>query len=369
MMKKYFILLLILSLIADNLHAQSSDFEAWRKQKEEAYDKWKKMRAEIVSHLPSNSAMDAVSSFIDQGFGNLTGSNASSGVAGSGNAAVSQPPQSQPSQPPQQSQPTPQPPAVQPPLPPVNPNIKIWAVIVGVGAYENVQPLSYTKDDAYRMYAFYKSPEGGSLPDRQIALLIDEEATRKNIIKAIRDTYSQAGKDDIIIFYFSGHGAEGAFITSEFDRNDTKDYKGILWHEELQSVFEQSPAKYKYLIADACHAGSFTASASKETGTRSRGTFYQAFEESKGGFVLLLSCMGDEVSLETRGVRQGVFSHYLLRGLKGESDSNKDKIVSVIELFDYVDDNVKNFTRGKQNPVISGNYDASLPIAVLRNDE
>jgi uncharacterized caspase-like protein len=215
------------------------------------------------------------------------------------------------------------------------------------------------------MYAFYKSPEGGSLPDRQIALLIDEDATRKNVIKAIRDIYSQAGKDDIIIFYFSGHGAEGAFITSEFDKNDIEDYKGILWHEELQSVFQQSPAKYKYLIADACHAGSFTQS-SKQSGTQSRGAFYQAFEQSKGGFVLLLSCMGDEVSLETRGVKQGVFSHYLLRGLKGESDNNKDKIVSVIELFDYVDNNVKNFTRGKQNPVISGNYDEALPIAVVR---
>jgi uncharacterized caspase-like protein len=76
--------------------------------------------------------------------------------------------------------------------------------------------------------------------------------------------------------------------------------------------------------------------------------------------------MGDEVSFETRGVRQDVFGHYLLRGLKGEGDNNKDKVVSVVELFDYVDSNVKNFTRGKQNPVISGNYDETLSIAVVR---
>jgi uncharacterized caspase-like protein len=81
---------------------------------------------------------------------------------------------------------------------------------------------------------------------------------------------------------------------------------------------------------------------------------------------MLLSCMGNELSLESRGVRQGVFSHYLLRGLKGEGDNNKDRIVSVVELFDYVDNNVKRFTHGKQNPVISGNYDETLPIAVVR---
>ena len=51
---------------------------------------------------------------------------------------------------------------------------------------------------------------------------------------------------------------------------------------------------------------------------------------------------------------------------KGRNDSNKDRAVSVIELFDYVDNNVKNFTRGKQNPVISGDYDESLPIAIVR---
>jgi hypothetical protein len=345
--------------------AQSTDFETWRKKKEDAYDKWKKMRAEIVGHLPSNSAMDAVSGFIDQGFGSVPDN---STVTGSGNSTVTQPqqsqqPQPQPSQPPAAAvQPSHQ--QVQQPQP-VNPNIKVWVVIVGIAAYENIKPLTYTKDDAYRMYAFYKSPEGGSLPDHQIALLIDEDATRKNVINAIKNIYSQAGKDDIIIFYFSGHGVEGAFITSEFDKDDNEDYKGLLWHEELQYVFEQSPAKYKYLIADACHAGSFT-KASKQSNTQSRGAFYEAFEQSKGGFVLLLSCMGDEVSLETRGVRQGVFSHYLLRGLKGESDSDKDRIVSVIELFDYIDVNVKNFTRGKQNPVISGNYDESLPIAIVR---
>jgi hypothetical protein len=345
-MKKYFMFILAFIAVAP-VSAQPSDFEAWAKQKHEQYDKWKKLRAEIISHLPGNPEADRIGSFIDQGFGNSTVSSAITGSHSNNTAVQPQQPQS-----------------AQQLLQPVNPNVRIWAVIVGVAAYEHVKPLTYTKDDAYRMYAFYKSPEGGSLLDRQITLLIDEDATRKNIMKAIRDTYSQAGKDDIIIFYFSGHGAEGAFITGEFDREDTKDSKGVLWHEDLQSVFEQSPAKYKYLIADACHAGSFPA-ASQQAETASRSAFYQAFEQSKGGFVLLLSCMGDEVSLESRGVRQGVFSHYLLRGLKGEGDSNRDGTVSVVELFDYVNVNVKNFTNGKQNPVISGNYDESLPIAAV----
>jgi hypothetical protein len=58
---------------------------------------------------------------------------------------------------------------------------------------------------------------------------------------------------------------------------------------------------------------------SSRVGPRATGLF----PAKKSAFVLLLSCMGDEVSLETRGVRQGVF---LFRGPKGESNNNKDKM-------------------------------------------
>ncbi|MDR1023031.1 MAG: caspase family protein [Prevotellaceae bacterium] len=237
---------------------------------------------------------------------------------------------------------------------------------VSVGIEQGGSTKFTGKDDAYRMYAFYKSPEGGSLPDQQIVLLIDEDATRKNVMAAIQNTYSKAGKNDIVIFYFTGHGAQGAFVTREFDGSNLDEYKGLLLHDELQYAFSRSPAKYKYLIADACHAGSFTQAGAKQADTRARGAFYQAFEQPKGGSVLLLSCMGNEVSIESRGVRQGIFSHYLLRGLKGESDSNKDRVISITELFDYVNGSVRDFTQGRQNPVIAGSYDEALPIAVVR---
>jgi uncharacterized caspase-like protein len=317
------------------------------------------MRAEIVGHLPSNPEADRIGNFIDQGFGDA--------------------PVRPPARPPQNAQQTPNVPPPQMPVqqptapatvsaPPVagNPNMKVWAVIVGVADYQRKESrLNYTDDDAYRMYAFYKSPEGGSLPDRQITLLIDEEATRANIIDAIQKVYSAAGDDDMLVFYFSGHGSQRAFITYEYDGMRHEDNRGMLLHEELNKAFEQSPARYKYIVADACHSGN-SASQYKSLAANEKGTFYQAFDEAKKGFVLLLSSMGNEVSLETSGKRQGIFSYYLLLGLKGESDSNHDKTVSVIELYDYVKKNVQTYTNGSQNPVIAGRYDETLPMAVVR---
>jgi len=354
-MKHFTLLLLAVILSAINLHAQESAYEAWAKQKREEYDKWKKMREEIISHLPKNDAMDAVSSFIDQGF-----------EPAKPTTPTAPQPAPQTATQPATSNATSNAITQAPPIPVQQATFKTWVVIVGIADYLDPEnKLSYTKDDAYKIYAFYKSPEGGSLPDKQIALLIDEEATRSNVLKAVKNTYSQAGKDDAIVFYFSGHGVQGAFITHEFDGFLWDNYRGLFLHEEINEVFQNSPAKYKYLIADACHSGSLVEQYAKKE-VKAKSGFYQAFEKVEGGFVMILSSMSKEYSLETSGLRQGVFSHYLLRGLKGESDTNKDKVVSVVELFDFVETHVVSYSKGTQNPVISGNYSEMLPMAIVR---
>ena len=81
---------------------------------------------------------------------------------------------------------------------------------------------------------------------------------------------------------------------------------------------------------------------------------------------MIMSSKADETSLESSGLRQGVFSHFLIRGLKGEADTNKDKVVSVGELFEYINDKVREYTGNRQSPVIKGTYDPKMPVAVGR---
>ncbi len=40
-------------------------------------------------------------------------------------------------------------------------------------------------------------------------LLVNSQATRNNILRTMKQIYSQAGPDDAIVFYFSGHGYAG----------------------------------------------------------------------------------------------------------------------------------------------------------------
>jgi hypothetical protein len=239
-------------------------------------------------------------------------------------------------------------------------SIKVWAVIIGIGRYSHMQTLKYSDDDAYQIYAFLKSPEGGAVPDKQIKLLIDDDATRLNILDALRQTLLKADENDVVMIYYSGHGMDGAFVPIDFDG-----FNNLIRHEEVKSVLNQSQAKHKIVFADACHSGSMMLAARGSFQT-SVNKFYDAFAQSSGGIALLMSSKGEETSLEANNLRQGVFSHFLIRGLKGEADKNHDKLVTISELYNFVYGNVTNYSAHTQTPTLTGSFDPNMPVAVMR---
>lgn len=251
-------------------------------------------------------------------------------------------------------------PAATPPPAPAEPLAKVWAVVVGVASYDHMPVLRYTDDDAYRFYAFLKGLEGGALPDEQVRILIDEDATRENVLTSLTEVFGMAGPNDLVLFYFSGHGLNGSFLPIDFDG-----YNNKLTHEEIAAQFNKCKAKYRLLLADACHSGSIFAMRSGDPES-SLIQFYKTLSKSVSGTALIMSSKADETSLESAGLRQGVFSHFLIRGLKGEADKDKNKSVSVEELFEYVSKNVRDYTGNRQSPVIKGTYDPAMPVSLVR---
>ncbi len=245
--------------------------------------------------------------------------------------------------------------------PPVNQKkSKVWAVIIGVSSYNHMPALKYPDDDAYLIYAFLKSPIGGAIPDEQIRILVDEDATHYAITQSLKDMFWQAGPDDLVFLYFSGHGLPGAFLPIDYDGEHN-----LLYHEEITAILNKSSAKIKLCFADACHSGSLLAlKGGQKPDLLQR--YYDNLTQAKPGQVLIMSSKSDETSLESSGLRQGVFSHYLIRGLKGESDADKDGQVTVKELFDFIYEHVRSYTANRQSPVIQGVYDPSTPIAVIK---
>jgi hypothetical protein len=237
---------------------------------------------------------------------------------------------------------------------------KVYALVVGVANYNHLQSLKYTDDDAYQFYAFLKSPEGGAIPDDDIKILIDDAATKSSITSQLVAIANKADENDAIILYMSGHGLDGSFVPSDFNG-----YENQLSYNEILHILDKSSAKHKVFFADACHSGSM-AVAERTPLSISIKNLYNAYNSTQGGTAVLMSSKREEVSLEYGGLRQGVFSHFLIKGLKGNADNDENKIITIQELVDYVSLQVKTYTNNAQNPQIIGDFDKNMPVAVIR---
>ncbi len=237
----------------------------------------------------------------------------------------------------------------------------IYAVVVGAADYQWMPALQYADDDALQIGNFLKSAAGGALGAHQLTLLIDAEATFQQIISSTTDIFSRADDNDMILFYFSGHGVEGAFLPVDADG-----YHNQLSHVRLKSLMLASKAKYKLVIADACHAGGMLPHQQAGDQEAIIKKFYSSFEGVAGGLALLLSSKGTEISFEDGKLRSGVFSFFLIEGLRGAADADNNSIVSIAELATFVRQNVANHTHHIQNPLILGKFDPLMPVSVVR---
>lgn len=246
---------------------------------------------------------------------------------------------------------------------------EIWGVAIGVSQYENqsIPSLKYPDNDAFGIYSFWKSPEGGALDDEHSEVLVDDAATKSMVTKTMRTVFSKAKQNDLAIFFFSGHGLKGSFLPTDYDGDDIK-----LYHNEINKILTECPAKNKLVIADACHSGSYIASKGGQDNHPSeenRLQYLSALNNTQPGIVYLLSSMANEESLEVSTLHNSIFTYFVLRGLKGEANVNKDNFVTIKELFDYVYINVTDYAGklGKvQTPVIKGDYDPNMPVSVVK---
>ena len=244
---------------------------------------------------------------------------------------------------------------------------EIWALSVGVADYDNptIPRLKYPDNDAWSMYAFWRSPFGGALDDDHIEILVSDAATKQAVTSSMKHMFSKATNKDLVIFFFSGHGLKGSFLPNDYDGENVR-----LYHNDINKMLNACPARQKLVIADACHAGSYLASKSPSRPTaETPELFYSELGKAQAGTAFMLSSLADEESLEVSSLHNSVFTYFVLKGVKGEANSNGDNIVTIQELFDFVHENVTKYAAslGKtQTPIMKGDYDPNMPVAVVK---
>jgi uncharacterized caspase-like protein len=85
--------------------------------------------------------------------------------------------------------------------------------------------------------------------------------------------------------------------------------------------------------------------------------------------VIITASGPNEVALELPNLGHGVFTYYVLEGLKGKADRNNDGLVTVSELYEFVEDQVDSTARragGRQRPLMKGEIEGTLPLSKTR---
>ena len=264
----------------------------------------------------------------------------------------------------------------------VNIKPKIFAVIVGVSNYNDseIPDLKYSEKDAIAFYDFLRSVNAGSVPEDNIALLTGTNATRSNILSEVIDKFTRSTKEDLVIFYFSGHGKAGEFENTgyllSYDAVYGNEGGSAVSMEEVKSKIDKSQAKMKISYIDACHAGLFKTTSKgslEEDNSTIVSAYLEGISKAGGGNISFLASSARQQSTESDKFGHGIFTYYLLEGLKGAADLEQEGaedynngIVTSGELATYLINKIQAATKYKQKPAIEGDPDGFFPLSVLR---
>ncbi|MFN8354233.1 MAG: caspase family protein [Spirosomataceae bacterium] len=240
------------------------------------------------------------------------------------------------------------------------------ALLIGISHYQELDTLQFADRDAVAFAEFLKSQQ---VPEDNIKLFLNENATRFNIVDELYNTTQSLKKGDRFYFYFGGHGDLEAKIGYEnsllllynsFKKNYFQGNE-YLQLSELKTWFRELSKKgiEVIFIADACHSGGLIGG--KEGNSKTQ----KALQESWEGITKILSSKADEFSLEGKqwGGGRGLFSYHLVNGLIGRADGNGDQKVSLGELSKYLQEKVVGEAAPNvQTPVVLGNSKQQVSV-------
>lgn len=216
---------------------------------------------------------------------------------------------------------------------------KVHLVSVGIADYPGTaNDLSLPAKDAASVKWLYEKNSNAVTE-----ILTNSSATKEAILSTIRTTFQYSSTDDIVVFFFSGHGYKGGLVA----------YDGYLSYEEIRQAMSVTHCKNKMIFADACFSGKMRQGASEVK---------QEHEDSN--VMLFLSSRDNETSIERRDMKNGFFTSCLVDALRGKSDANRDRKITAKELFKFVSDNVRALSNNKQHPVMWGHFSDDMPVIV-----
>jgi hypothetical protein len=216
-----------------------------------------------------------------------------------------------------------------------------FAIVVGIGAYPEASGLSrlnYAQKDASDLAAELTKQH------YTVRLLTDSDASRSSLRRSLNSLKETVDPNNAtLLFFFSGHGFEqdGENYLATFGASIDDLKEDGLSVREVERLLGETRAKRRLVFIDACRSD-------LPAGARGGGRSFRDFGDAEGLRVLYSTAPG-RYSFEDDTFKNGVFTHFLLNGIRGEA-AGADRAVTFRDLADYVTGAMRaySFSQGRQ---------------------
>ena len=253
------------------------------------------------------------------------------------------------------------------------------ALLIAVRQYNKneLRPLQHTEND---VNGLEKALKGAGY--RRVVLMtqtLGAEETRylptgANIRKELRGILADRREGDSVVIALSGHGVqfqgkdEHFFCPADARLADRSTLISIT---DLYRDLEKCGAGFKLMFVDACRNDPQSDNSKARAEVDLESVTRPQRQKPPGGLAVLFSCSQGEKSFESSQLKQGVFFHYVLKGLEGAADYNRDRRISLDELSLFVKSEVPEHVKEefdadlRQMPELVGATRGLVPIVEL----
>jgi len=239
------------------------------------------------------------------------------------------------------------------------------AIVIGIADYKNLPRADFANDDASMFYDYAIRALG--IKPENIKLLVDGNADDVAIYQAFKTWLpSRVRSTTDVYVYYSGHGlpaegGQGLYLLPQRAHRDLIE-KTAISQREINGFIQAAKPKSVTIFLDSCYSGLARTGETLLASARpvALKTDKKMFPDE---FTVITASRADQISSSSPDLKHGIFSYYLMRGMEGEADANRDGKITVGEMHGYLAEQVTRqagMMNRRQEPQLVGDANRVL---------
>jgi uncharacterized caspase-like protein len=224
--------------------------------------------------------------------------------------------------------------------------------VIGIEQYREKLPKAEFADRDATLMGEYLTKVLG-YPEENVVVRVNDKAAKTDLEKYFEAWLPNNVEPGGSVFvYYSGHGApntkSGDAYLVPYDGDPTFVEKTGYPLKRLYAALDKLPAKDITVVLDSCFSGSGGRSV-LAAGAKPMVLSVENTMVAGGKTVVLAASLGDQISSAYVEKGHGLLTYFFLKGLQGEGDVNKDGIIEMTELYEYLKPQVQRVARKQFN--------------------